>query len=72
MMFLAMLACKTPAQAPTELNELSRFFFREHPSEDQALLGEGLERSAQDALPAVATRLGHGPRHHRPSPLPPI
>ena len=47
MMFLAMLACKTPAQAPTELNELSRFFFREHHSEDQALLGEGLDNLSE-------------------------
>ncbi len=42
-MLLLLLACKTPAVAPTELSALGRFLFREFEAEDPALLAEGAE-----------------------------
>lgn len=46
MILLVLLACKTPAQAPTELSDLARFFFREHHAEDEAVLGEAADNLA--------------------------
>lgn len=42
-MILIMLSCKAPPQAPTELSELARFFFREHHSEDPDLIAGGAD-----------------------------
>lgn len=40
-MILFLLSCSAPPQAPTELSELARFFFREHHSADPELMAGG-------------------------------
>ena len=56
---LLLLACKAPPQAPTELSELARFFFREHHSEDPDLIALGADNLATilDAVDPEAAAL---------------
>lgn len=42
-LLLGLLACKHPVEAPTELDELARFLFREFEAEDPAGLAAGVE-----------------------------
>ncbi|MEL6345467.1 MAG: hypothetical protein AAFV53_20330 [Myxococcota bacterium] len=43
---LALLGCKAPVEAPSELNELSRYLYREWDNEDPEVMQRGLENLA--------------------------
>lgn len=42
LVLMSSLACKAPPEAPTELNELSRYLYREWPTEDPEVLAVGV------------------------------